>query len=231
MNFFHLYYLPVIPLGRRQRTHKYCSKCNMTQQIDTDAFDALIHELKENAANAVLAIQEGEETVELEGAPPTDALEMLEGAIDWFYSSNDHDFNQGILDQLNHPKCRYAEAMLRAYSNTMAGKLDHAIDDYAAAIQASPKRHVPYVRQANLMIENRKVDQAIAVYQAGAKLAEGLPDELAIHIFLAHHLMNRKRFDEAHKVHCRIVELHPPMMNDRQFAKGFAKAKKKSGND
>jgi hypothetical protein len=80
-----------------------------------------------------------------------------------------------------------------------------------------------------LLIESRKVDQAIPLYQAGAKLAEGLPDELAIQIFLAHHLMNRKRFDEASKVHDRIVQLHPPMMNDRQFAKAFTKAKKKSG--
>lgn len=229
MNFFYLYYLPIIPLGRRQRTHKYCNKCNMTQQIDADAFAALIHELKENAANAVLALREGEELIEIDGAPPTDALELLEGSVDWFYSANDHDFNDGILNQLYHPQCRYAEAMLKAYLHTMAGKLDHAIDCYVAAIQASPKRHIPYLRQANLLIEARKVDQAIPVYQAAAKLAEGLPDELAIQIFLAHHLMNRKRFDEASKAHDRIIELHPQMMNDRQFAKAFAKVKKKSG--
>ncbi len=229
MNFFHLYYLPVIPLGRRQRTHKYCSKCNMTQQFDPDTFNALIHELKENAANAVLALREGEETIEIDGAAPTDALELLEGSVDWFYSFSDHDFNQGILAQLNHPQCRYAEAMLQAYLHTMSGKLDHAINGYADAIEASPKRHIPYLRQANLLIENRKIDQAIAIYQSGAKLAEGLPDELAIQIFMAHHLMNRKRFDEASKTHDRIVQLHPQMMNDRQFAKAFTKAKKKSG--
>ncbi|HBJ37972.1 MAG TPA: hypothetical protein DDZ51_25085 [Planctomycetaceae bacterium] len=230
MNFFHLYYLPVIPLGRRQRTHKYCNKCNMTQQFDPDTFNALIHELKENSANAVLALREGEETIEIDAAASTDALSLLEGSVDWFYSSNDHDFNQGILAQLNHPQCRYAEAMLRAYIRTMEGRLSHAIDDYAAAIQASPKRHIAYSRQANLLIESRRVDEAITVYQAGAKVAEGLPDELAIQIFLAHHLMNRKRFNEANKVHDRIVLLHPPMMNDKQFAKAFHKARKKATN-
>ncbi len=200
----------------------------MTQQIDPDAFGSLILVLKENAANAVLALREGEQTIEIDGAPPTDALELLEGSVDWFYSSSDHDFNQGILSQLNHPQCRYAEAMLQAYLHTMAGKLDQAVDDYAAAIQANPKQHIPYLRQANLLIESRKIDQAISVYQTGARLAEGLPDELAIQIFLAHHLMNRKRFEEASKVHDRIVALHPQMMNDKQFAKAFTKAKKKS---
>jgi len=230
MNFFHLYYLPIIPLGRRQRTHKYCNKCNMTQQIDPEAFEALLHQLKENAANAVLAIREGEETIEIDGATPIDALELLEGSTDWFYSSDDHEFNRGIVSQLNHPQCRYAEAMLQAYLHTMAGNLDRAVDDYSAAIQASPKRHIPYLRQASLLIESRKIDQAIAVYQAATRLAEGLPDELAIQIVLAHHLMNRKRFGEASKVHDRIVELHPQIMHDKPFAKAFAKAKKKSEN-
>lgn len=230
MNFFHLYYLPIIPLGRRQRTHKYCRKCNMSQQIEPDAFQTLIHELKENAANAVLAIREGEEAIEIDGAPPIDALELLEGSVDWFYSSGDHDFNEGIFNQLNHPQCRHAAAMLQAHLHTMAGKLDQAIEYYAAAIQASPKRHNVYLRQANLLIETRKIDQAIPVYQTAAALAEGLPGELAIQISLAYHLVNRKRFDEASKVHDRIIELHPQIMNDRQFAKAFVKAKKKSGS-
>jgi tetratricopeptide (TPR) repeat protein len=202
----------------------------MTQQIDPEAFEVLLHQLKDNAANAVLAIREGEETIEIDGAPPIDALELLEGSTDWFYSSDDHEFNRGIVSQLNHPQCRYAAAMLQAYLHTMAGNLDRAVDDYAAAIQASPKRHIPYLRQASLLIESRKIDLAIPVYQAAASLAEGLPDELAIQIVLAHHLMNRKRFSEASKVHDRIVELHPQIMNDKQFAKGFAKAKKKSGS-
>lgn len=230
MNFFHLYYLPVIPLGKRQRTHKHCSKCNMAQQITPDAFDELILQLKENAANALLAIREGEEMVEIDGAPSANALELLEGSIDWFYASDDHEFNRGVVSQLNHPQCRYAEAMIQAYLDTMAGRLDQAIASYGSAIQANPKHATAYLRQANLMVESRKMDQAIPVFGAAAKLSEGSPEELAIQICLAHHLMNRKRFDEASKVHDRIVQLHPQMMNDKSFSKAFAKAKKKSGS-
>lgn len=67
-------------------------------------------------------------------------------------------------------------------------------------------RPIGFIHQANLLIECRKIEQAIAVYQAAARLAEGLPDELGLQITLAHHLMNRKRFGEAGKVQDPIVD-------------------------
>jgi hypothetical protein len=40
---------------------------------------------------------------------------LSEGALDWFHSAADKDFSYQLVQQLNRPECKFAEAMVTAY--------------------------------------------------------------------------------------------------------------------
>ena len=230
MSFFHLYFIPLIPLSSHQRIHKCCSACNNGRTFKIEDYDALIYRLKEFSANAILALLDGEETMLTADNEPTDALEFLEGACDWFYSAADKSFSAQVLQQLNNPDCRYAEAMLSAYVGMLDGDLNKTAEFYQAACRAKPSDYRCHLRLANTLVEAKKGDQAIAAYQSAANLTDQLEMKVSILYLLAETSTKQKRYSEASQAYDSIVALQPSVMNDKEFLKLFNKAKKRSGS-
>jgi tetratricopeptide (TPR) repeat protein len=194
-----------------------------------DEFEGTIRNLKEHSASAILAIREGEKTFEIESGNEIDAVGFLEGTVDWFYAASDHEFIQGIFRQLDQPEFYYAAGMLRASFETMANRLDAAIDFYGRVQTLAPDSHEPSLRRAQLLVERRRIDEAISDYRTAARLGKGHEDELAIQLQMVEQLTKRKLFPEAAKAYDRIIELRPSLMEDRAFAKQVGKARQKAG--
>lgn len=231
MTFFYLYYIPLIPLSKRKRFHKMCSFCSVAQEIDLESFQHIIQNLKSNSAEAVLALSEGDKTFCLEGeeAEPTDAANYLLSAADWLYASGNKDFCVSIVGQLTDGSGRYAQSMLLAYMRTMDGKLQEAIDHYNTATQIDDSRYEPYQFKGTLEAETKQLDAAIASYQQVMKKSTNGPILLSVALNLAELQKQCKQFAEAAATYDRILELHPPFVNDKSFMKGVAKVKKKAG--
>lgn len=231
-SFFHLYYIPLIPLGAIQRNHKMCSKCNMTMQYDPAAFAQIINSLKSDTADAIVAVQNDEPTFTRDqpDAAPEDCVEFLEAVIDWLYASTNRDFCLGVLQQLAAPNCRYAHAMLTASMETLEGRMQQAIDAYNAASTIDPSKPVPHQRRGHLLTEQRKKDDAIKAYSASLGLA-GENDDLkvALNIHLGQLQMDTKQFADAHASYERLFVLRPDLRTGSAFTKLAAKAKKKAG--
>lgn len=231
ITFFYLYYIPLIPMSKRKRFHKMCNHCSMTQQIDIESFDGIIQGLKSNSAEAVLAILDGETTFSLEGeeSEPIDAANYLLGAADWLYASGNKDFCVSVVGQLADDSGRFTQAMLLAHMRTMDGKLQEAIDHYNSASKIDSTRYEPYQFKGSLEAETKQIEAAVASYQQVMKKAPEGTTQLSIGLQLVELQKQCKQFAEASATYDRLLELHPPLANDKSFMKGVAKVKKKAG--
>jgi tetratricopeptide (TPR) repeat protein len=226
--FFHLYYIPLIPVAARKRFHKMCGNCNMAHEIELEPFQRIIDDLKQNTADAILALQDNEPTFTLASNNETiDAVDYLLSAMDWLYASQNKNFCVSLIQQL--AQCRFAQEMMIASLATMDGNVDHAIDHYTAASQADATRYEPFQHRAHLEIERKRVDDAIESYkQALSRTSQG-PVQLGLNLQLVDLQMQRKAFADAVQTYDRILVLHPPLGNDKSFMKSVQKAKKKAG--
>ncbi|MBL8872821.1 MAG: hypothetical protein E6R05_06255 [Candidatus Moraniibacteriota bacterium] len=231
MSFFHLYFIPVIPISSYQRIHKYCSNCNNGLTFPPPKHDEITLKIKEQAAMALLALQDGEEFVPNIDDEPTDALSFLEGAVDWLYAAKEKEFCLQFLQQLNRPECRFAEAMITAFLYMMDGDLNKSAEHYLLAAKASPNDYRGHLRAANVLVEQKKLDQAITEYQAAAVAAAAEHADMRVNILylMAEALTKQKRFLEASKAYDEIVQYRPEYLNDKEFVKLMNKAKKKAG--
>ena len=229
--FFHLYYLPLIPLSGRVRHHKCCAKCRMLREFKPSEYDALLLRFKELAAHALLALRDGNRTFEMEDSAGEEhaPLETLLSTLDWFYASNDQDFIQGVLEQLNRPEFRYAESMVLAELAKIQGKLDEAISHYDAAGRVSPKNYEPVQQQAHLLVERKRFNEAIDAYQSALALAPDVDSELNIRLQLAEQQMARKLFPDAVANFEQILKINPELAHVKAVSNQFMKAKKKAG--
>lgn len=229
MSFFHLYFIPIIPLSSYHRVHKYCNACSNGLTFPIDKHDEITLKIKEQSAHAILALHDGEEMIENIDEEPTEAISFLEGALDWIHSSADKEFGYQLVQQLNRPECKFAEAMATAYVQMLDGDLNKSAEYYQAASRIRPEDYRGHFRLANVLVELKKGDQAIPAYQAAATLVEDANMRVSILYLLAELLMKQKRFLEASQTYDQITQLRPDLASDREFAKLVSKAKKKAG--
>ena len=230
-SFFHLYFIPLIPISKFQRIHKYCKLCNQGLAFPIEQFDAITHKIKEQSAQAILALQDGDEEILDEMEQPANAVTLLEGALDWFYSSAEKNFSYQLVQQLHHPACKFAEGMVSGYLQMLEGDLNKSAESYQAAIRAKPSDYRGYLRFANILVELKMVDPAIVAYQSAEANAteESVEMRGAIIYCLIESLNKQKRFSEASDAYDRIIKLRPDLMVDKAFVKAMTKVKKKAG--
>lgn len=229
MSFFHLYFIPLIPVSRYQRIHKHCKLCNNGLLFAIDKHEAMTLKIKEQSAHAILALHDGEATVEDIDNEPTDPISFLEGAIDWFHSAADKDFSYQLLQQLNHPECKFAEAMMTAFVQMMDGDLSKSAESYQLASRLKPDDYRGHLRLANVLVELKKGDQAIPAYQSAATATDDVNMQISILFLMAELLTKQKRYLDASQAYDQIVQRQPELLNDKAFMKLMNKAKKKAG--
>jgi tetratricopeptide (TPR) repeat protein len=229
MSFFHLYFIPIIPLSSYHRVHKYCNLCNNGLSFPIDKHDAITLKIKEQSAHAILALHDGEEMVDDIEDEPTDAVSFLEGALDWFHAAADKEFSYQLVQQLNRPECKFPEAMITAYAQMLDGDLNKSAESYQVASRLKPADYRGHFRLANVLVELKKGDQAIPAYQAAAAAAEDINMQVSILYLLAELLTKQKRFLDASQAYDQIIQRRPELINDKEFAKLMNKAKKKAG--
>ena len=199
--------------------------------MDLQTYDEIIQNLKSNSAEAILAILDGEKTFELEGDPsePIDATGYLLGAADWLYASGNKDFCVSMVGQLAEGEGHYAHSMLLASMRTMDGKIQEAIDFYNTAANVDKTQSEPYQYKGALEAETKQFEAAIDSYQHVMKISKEGSVQLSIGLQLVELQKQCKQFVEASSTYDRLLELHPPLANDKSFMKGVNKVKKKAG--
>ncbi|TWT98311.1 tetratricopeptide repeat protein [Stieleria varia] len=230
--FFHLYYLPVIPTRGRRRHHKACSKCNVYQEFEVENYEQVTQSMKDHAADAVVALQSGEEQFVIEGdetGEPTDCVAFLHGAFDWLYAAGENEYCEGLLSQLRDPRAKYASHVLTAAMETMRGRTDAAIESLSAAAASKTDVAYPHQQRAHLLVVRKRRAEAIEAYKAALAQATTPQERLPILLQMVPEQMTAKQFAEAAASYDEIVSLSPELAHDKAIAKSMKKAKKKAG--
>lgn len=232
MNFIHVYFIPVIPISARKRTHKTCPKCNTGRELTPVALEQLIVGLKERTADALLALHSGDQTfgeINPDTGQADSCIEFLQGAFDWLFAAAEADFCQSVLASLQAPNTTYAREMLAASLATMRGQLNPAIEHYQNAAIADSKNHQPLVQAAHLLVVAKRRDEAIDRYREAIEKTKQPHERLGIYLNLGEEQINAKRYDEAVDSYEAAIAIQPSVIEDKLVAKALKKARKKSG--
>jgi hypothetical protein len=231
MRFFHLYYIPLIPTQGSRRNHKMCPKCNVVQLFEPNVFGEIITSLKDQTADAIVALQSGDTTFtdDKPDAEPIECVPFLHSVLDWLYAANNVEFCNSILSQLDSPNCRFARSILEAALETMRGNLDKAILAYKDAASVDPASPQPHQLMGHLLIQRNRREEAIDSYKSALALTSDPQIQLGLNIQLADQEMTAKRFADAAASYERAVQIRPELASHAPFAKALKKAKKKAG--
>ena len=230
--FFHLYYIPIIPAGRRKRSHQLCNKCNTFREWMLDEFEAKSLQLKERSADAAVALQEGEEFFDYEtqeGETPVPCIEYLQSAMYWLFAAGEAEFCEGLIRQLSGNPCKFANELLSGHLETSKGKFDSAINHFQSATLSDPASPQPLQFAGHLLVVRRRRDEAIAAYQSAlAKMTE-TGQKLGLLLELIPLLESAKNYAKAVEAYDQMRELAPAMATDKKFQKVYQKLRKKAG--
>lgn len=231
MLFLHLYFIPVIPIGSRKRSHKLCGKCNQCQQaFEPAVFDSIITRLKDQSADAIVALKSGDATFDSDdpNEAPIECVPFLHSAIDWLYASNNVAFCESMLSQLTEPECRYAQTMLRGALETYRGKPDDAINTYREASQIQPQSFQPHHARGMLLAARKKTIECIEAYRSA--IACATPDiEYQLRLELVDIQTAAKQYTDAAATFDWLLAAKPDLLSNKDFMKIVNKNKKKSG--
>ena len=232
MNFVHVYFIPVIPISGRKRNHKMCPKCNTGRELTPDGLEQLLLGLKERSADALVAIQSGDETfgeIHLQTEQADNCVDFLRGAFDYLYAGGEREFCENIVSSLSGPDAAYPREMLGASLATMDGKIDAAIDRYESAATADSSQHAPHAQRGHLLVVRKRREEAIEAYRRALAITTEPGDQVGLHLQIADEQMTLKNFDQAAESYEAAIAIVPDLASDKAVAKSLKKAKKKSG--
>ena len=232
-NFFHLYYLPLIPQGPRQRFHQVCPKCHSSVTIEVDAFKNAVAGLKGRCAEALMSLIEGQREVQFTDAaeeePPIDSVRFLVEVSDWLHDAGEGEFLESMIDKLRASGQSSVADRIDAEQLRLRGRRREAIEAMQSIIARDPSDTSTPQRLAPILTVARQHSDAA---DAWGVAADGLPpgESLLPRANQFDSLVAAGRHDEAVDVGEQLLQLQPRIVgDDRQFAKAFAKAKKKAG--
>ncbi len=237
INFFHFYYVPLIPLSRRLRHHRLCPKCKKSQSWDIADHANRTAIVKEQSADAIVALQNGDRTFipTTDGQAlaaehqPEDCIAFLREAFEWLYAAGEGAFCFDLVDQLAGDRCLNAKQLLNAFACSMSGKLDLAIDSYQSAATSDPSSTKPLQQAAHLLVVQKRRAEAIGAYTAALKRTSDPAVRLPILVQMLPVLESNKQFAEAVATYEEIFVFSPTLAEDKAWQKAIQKAKKKAG--
>ncbi|MFO0086106.1 MAG: tetratricopeptide repeat protein [Pirellula sp.] len=230
MPFLHLYFIPVIPIGSRKRSHKLCGKCNQCQAFEPAVFDSIITRLKDQSADAIVALKSGDTTFDSDdpNEAPIECVPFLHSVVDWLYASNNVAFCESMLSQLTEPECRYAQTMLRAALETYRGKPDDAINTYREASQIQQQSFQPHHARGLLLAARKKTIECIEAYRSA--IACSTPDiEYQLRLELVDIQTAAKQYTDAAATFDWLLAAKPDLLSNKDFMKLVNKNKRKAG--
>jgi hypothetical protein len=230
-NFFHLYFIPLIPLGSRKRNHQSCPRCNAVQDFDLPHFEQVRQNVKQDTAECLGAILADERTCMIEaddhgGEIEVDALRHMHATQPWLRSAGDNDFIKECLSKLKDPRHSYQNYILHAQLAAISGDRLGAIAQYSQATINRPDDPFAYEQLAILYPLDKQYAKAEENWKKAMQL---IPENERYRCWfgLVEALMQQSKFEEAVDIYQRIFAWNPNLGNDPKLKAGFKKAQKK----
>ncbi len=229
--FFHLYYIPLIPTTKRQRYHQICTKCELGEQLEDESFVAMQDRMKSWSADAIVAVQNGEEETPSLANPQEmfNCVSLLEYTFESLYAAGDVAFCNNVIQQLHNAGSRYHAAMSKAYLEVLSGNLAVAETIYEQAAYDNPKSYMPHYWRGRILAELGKKPAAIQALTHAVPLAEEVSMKVTILLLRAKQQLELKQYQESVDSYAEALSFNPELHYNAYFQKNYKKAKKKAG--
>ncbi len=208
-NFFTLYFIPVIPLGRL-RAILFCPKCDKFIQVKLSDLPGQI------------ATQRGEALEQVRAGEIDEAV----GSVMMLIHSGGFAEADEVIDAIARDGHERQAKLLDANKAEMTGDLPDAEQSYRELLLHHPDDAELHMYLGNLLLRTRRRDEGIDELARAASLA---PDALDVRAQLAGVLEAARRWAELADVLEEMACIEPELRSDKKFAKLLAKARKKGG--
>lgn len=225
--FGHIYFIPLIPMGKKSQIIRECKTCNMGAHIPLEQYEPLADSLSDRFKSWITAISEGQtEMVVSEGEEPVNLGVLVSGILEDLYCLKEVeniDSLQMILDSNN---MSFEKELVNGQWSELKGDLGQASHNYQAALKQRPRDVAALYRLGMLELKRKNVDQAEAVFKD--YLTEAPEDVLPIYIELAGAYEGQKNYPKIVETYDVLYESNPTLVSQKPMKKVYKKACKKS---
>ncbi len=225
--FGHIYFIPLIPMGKSSQILQECKGCSMGAQIPLDQLDSAVDSVADQFKSLIVSATEGETEIEVEpGYPKINIGAMIASIMGQLYCLKEIESPDSISDVLMASNMSYENELVLAKWNELNGDLDKTSAHYEAAHRLQPEAPLPIYHKAVTEFRSGRIDAAEEGYKKYLQLE---PEDVVAHGELAGIYQKQKRFDQVVKSYDEVFRINPENLSNKHLKKIYKKACKKSG--
>lgn len=225
--FGHLYFIPLIPMGKKSQIVRECKSCNMGAHIPLEQYEPLADSLSDRFKSWITAIGDGQtEVVVSEGEEPVNIGILISGILEDLYCLKEVESIDSIQMIFDSNNMGFEKEIVNGQWSELKGDLGQASLNYQAALKQRPRDIAALYRLGNLELKRKNVDEAEAVFMK--YLVEAPEDMFPIYVELASAYERQKNYPKIVKAYDVLFELNAAMLGQKPMKKVYKKACKKS---
>ncbi len=223
--FGHLYFIPLVPEGKRVRVVGECAKCHVGTHLPVTN----VGELQDATVDGVLKdcdrLRAGEREYADEHGKQ-DAAANVAGAVATVYRLAGKADAETLMQEVRGAGDATATALAEASLCKVQGRVDDALQHYRLAEQASPESAVAVYLRGSLLASVGRPAEAAEPLERAAAMA---PDDAGITLELIDVHTANKQFGRAADLFDQAFAKVPALAGDKKFVKLYHKTCKKAG--
>ncbi len=223
----HIYFIPLIPMGKKVRVLQECSTCKMGSHIPLDKLEAMEQLWQTLTQEALKSLLAGQTSFRFEGET-VEAVPTLLNVMPNLLAVQQKKLVELTLLALQKQGLTYAALLYEGQWEELKGKADAALANYQEAASQQPESSDPLLWQGQLLLATGQPAKARPVYeQAREKVKdpmEVLPHLLDIYENLQEHGAHADTLEE-------IFQRVPELKQEKSLKKRYKKVCKKAGRD
>lgn len=222
----HIYFIPLIPMGKAVRVLKECPRCNRGQHVDVEQLPAIREAMKESLALCMQAAAAGQHSFN-DGEEDIDNGPFLANATRTLHAVGFGDEIPEMLRLLESVNARYELAVATAHYQELQGKLNQAIESIQGAIECEAGEIYPVYYLATLYQLNGNAEATLEQLEKCNQLLGG--NDPGIMLEMCGPLEAVGRYDELVALMEKCISMEPSLEQDKKFMKHLKKMRKKAG--
>lgn len=225
----HLYFIPLVPLGRRSRIVMECKKCSHGLHYVAKDLPETIRILRESTGGAMTALLAGEKKFNNNNTGNEEmASGFLAGAVGLLLSLQEDDYLNILIGVMQEKKLTFAYHMVLGASLEFRGNLDAAVIAYKDAISYDSDDAQAYISLGAAYVMKSEIEDAREAYEKALELSEDKFQVIQILLGIYEDTKDYLKLAEAYEA---CFELVPGLSQDKKILKAYRKSCDRAGRE
>jgi hypothetical protein len=222
----HLYFIPIIPDGRRVRVLRECKSCQKGFHIPLETLPGIVESIQKTLIDAVVAIGAKENEMTVNGHSLS-VVSVLGANISDAYCLGGESEVRLLLENLKSIKADKELLLAEAKAAEVRGDLKNAEAKFGELATRSTHPVILY-QAARFFQDQARIPEAIAL---GERVESMLPADLNVKQLLIDGYTAQKEWTKLALTYENCFLLAPELKQQKPIAKAYQKACKKAGRE